>query len=559
MKNSSTLQKQINILHYNSIPCPLQKFAGSYLFFGMLLSFFLTSTYTIAQAKSTEQNSKTILFVDNSEILYYAGMERKLGELKKENTNPLIGSEDKAWEVLVSYNSIYKNSKTGKYQMWYQSYVGGQTPDKKLRCVVAYAESEDGIHWLKPELDIYPFYEVKKTNIVLLSNEGHSTHYGASVVVNENESDISKRYKMAYWDFVVRNGIEVPGMCIAFSPDGIHWKKYVNNPVLVGAYGDEEQPPFHTGNGIDEPAITSAISDVIDATYDPNIQKYVIFAKTWIDGPNGDMFWKRAVTRTESDDFIHWSVPQLMMWPDELDTKKYFTPLVTTNRQKLAKEKNKIKIGVQLHSGPAFYYNGIYFSLLQVLDYHLTGLMPTELAISRNGLDWERPFRDDYFIPVDGGKQFDSGTIWTNATPIIQKDEIWFYYGAYANWNLEEPEYDVKPGSGIGLAIMPLDRFASLNPMNQVGQVTLKPIELNNYNNLTVNADANSGTVKVEILDEKGYRVEGFTKDDCELISGDSIRHKVSWSKKSIADLPKGNYLIRIFSENAKLYAVTLN
>ena len=50
--------------------------------------------------------------------------------------------------------------------------------------------------------------------------------------------------------------------------------------------------------------------------------------------------------------------------------------------------------------------------------------MPTELGISRDGFNIERPFRDEYFIPVDGGDDFDSGTIWSNATPIFLDDEI---------------------------------------------------------------------------------------------------------------------------------------
>ncbi len=499
---------------------------------------------------------ETILLVDNNDILYYAGLERKLRKLTRDNNNPLIRSGDKPWENYLAYNSVYKNPKTGKYQMWYQSYVGSKAPDKTLRCVVAYAESQDGIHWNKPELDIYPFYDIKKTNIVLLSNEGHSVHYGASVIVDQNEPDTSKRYKMAYWDFVVKTDGEKHGLCIAFSPDGIHWKKYSNNPVLNGGYGHKEQPPYKTGK--EEAVITTAISDVIDVTYDSLRGKYVIYAKTWIDGPKGNMFWKRAVTRTESNDFIHWSTPKLVMWPDEFDAKRSLTSLAA-NRRKLSKERRENVKGVQLHSGPSFYYNGLYFSLLQVLDFDITGLMPTELAISRNGINWKRPFQDDYFIPVDGDKHFDSGTIWSNATPIFQKDEIWFYYGAYIDWYVHDPGYKMERSSGIGLAVMPRDRFAYLHPIDSTGQVTLKPMELNKYSRLTINADATSGVVRVEILDENGYRIKGFSKEDSNPITGDSIRHNVNWGGETISEIPEGKYLIRIFLDNAKLFAITLH
>lgn len=524
----------------------------------LLISISLFSTCSIKQKNKKEgdlRKSETILFVDNHDILYYAGLKRKIRPLTRNTNNPLISSGDKPWEKYIAYNSVYKNPKNGKYQMWYQSYVGSQTPDKTLRCVVAYAESQDGIHWTKPDLDIYPFYDIKKTNIILLSNEGHSVHYGASVIVNQNDLDTTKRYKMAYWDFVVKDGGEKHGLCIAFSPDGIHWKKYSNNPVLDGGYGDREQPPYKTGE--EESVITTAISDVIDVTYDSLREKYVIYSKTWIDGPKGTMFWKRAVARTESNDFIHWSKPQLVIWPNEFDAERSMTALMSSDRKKLSEKRRENVKGVQLHSGPAFYYNGIYFSLLQVLDFDVTGLMPTELAISRNGIDWKRPFQDDYFIPVDGDKQFDSGTIWSNSTPIFQKDEIWFYYGAYIDWYVDDPEYKVRRSSGIGLAVMPLDRFAYLKPIDRFGQVTLKPVELNKYKGITINADAASGVVRVEILDENGYRIKGFSKKDCNPITGDSIRHNVSWGEKSISELPNGKYLIRIFLDNAALYAIT--
>ena len=68
--------------------------------------------------------------------------------------------------------------------------------------------------------------------------------------------------------------------------------------------------------------------------------------------------------------------------------------------------------GIHVHGGPTFYYGGVYFSLLQMIDSAHTGLMPTELAISRDGVAIERPFRDVWFIPADGGDNFTTfGTI----------------------------------------------------------------------------------------------------------------------------------------------------
>ncbi|MEO2045303.1 MAG: hypothetical protein ABGX16_01870 [Pirellulales bacterium] len=165
---------------------------------------------------------------------------------------------------------MYKDPHSNRYQMWYQSYVDPKTPDKSLRCVVCYAESRDGIRWDKPDLELFPFYDIKKTNIVLVSNKQRSTHYGASVVVDSSEPDSFRKYKMAYWDFVGKGGKPLKGLCVAFSPDGIHWTKYPNNPVLHGAYGERDPPPLRNPLATDthgqEPPLALAISDVIDAT-----------------------------------------------------------------------------------------------------------------------------------------------------------------------------------------------------------------------------------------------------------------------------------------------------
>ena len=70
--------------------------------------------------------------------------------------------------------------------------------------------------------------------------------YGASVIYDRNDSDPNKRYKSAFWEQDITKGLKFPGMCIAYSSNGIHWKKYPDNPVVKGSYGDYIQPPLVT-------------------------------------------------------------------------------------------------------------------------------------------------------------------------------------------------------------------------------------------------------------------------------------------------------------------------
>src|SRR5207247_1556144 len=114
---------------------------------------------------------RTILFVDDHEILYRSGTKRVLQPLKRHSHKALI-DQTRPWEVAIGYTSVYRNPVSGKYQLWYQAYAGNRAGDRRLKCVVCYAESKDGIHFNRPKLDLFP-YKGEKTNIVLVGNGGH--------------------------------------------------------------------------------------------------------------------------------------------------------------------------------------------------------------------------------------------------------------------------------------------------------------------------------------------------------------------------------------------------
>ena len=476
-------------------------------------------------------SGRTILMVHDAEVLYRSGTRRVLRPLTSYQHEPVIAA-DRPWEAgTVAYCSVYYDPESGRYQLWYQAWH----PDEGM--YVCYAESHDGTHWVKPNLGIHSFQGSGDTNIVL--SDGRQ--FSASVIVDPRDPDASRRYKIAYW----RRGLKV-----AFSPDGMHWTAPLEEPVAPGSYGDPGLPMY--ADEVSERSrarcIPLGVSDVVDVAWDPKRDLFMVYAKTWIDGPKGDMFWKRAVVRTDSKDFLHWSKPRLVIVPDEFDGEGGDHELERTTV-------GGGSGGVQLHSGPAFFHNDLYFALLQVLDSAGTGDMPGELAISHDGYEWQRPFRKEMFIPATGKDAFDGSIIWSNSTPIFHEDEFWFYYGAYQHpWNTD----DKIQVSGIGLATMPRDRFAGVRPLERFGQITLKPIPFDGVDGLTLNADAGEGTIRVEILSEDGYRVRGFARDDAVAISGDGLRHPVRWKECRIADLPAGRYSLRLHLDHSEVYAITL-
>ena len=183
--------------------------------------------------------------------------------------------------------------------------------------------------------------------------------------------------------------------------------------------------------------------------------------------------------------------------------------------------------------------------------------MDGELALSRDGVHWQRPFRQSFFLPRSTGNHFDSGSILTNGTPIFLTDEFRFYYGGYSEGATGADDYSLI--TGIGLATLPRDRFVALYPQAQVGQVTLKVVDLTQYHSLTLNANAGQGVIYVELLDEEGRRLPGFTRAQALPITGDRLDHAVAWQGVTLTQCPVKQVMVRIYLENAELFAVTFS
>jgi hypothetical protein len=501
---------------------------------------------------------RTILLVDDHDVLYRSGTKRVLHPLKRHSDKAVV-AQTEPWEVAIGWTSIHRDAKTGKYQLWYQAYAGKRAGDKRLECVVCYAESDDGVTFVKPDLDLFGFKDEKKTNIVLIGNGGYGDRYCNSVLVDPDEKDPTRRYKMAYYDWSVEGGREYPGLHVAFSPDGIRWTKHAKGPLYRTSYGGRGVPPPYSDEDPyretptkdrAKPRKTWAypllMADAVDVSYDPVRDVFVIYGKMWMDSPDGGAAWKHGMGRIESKDFLRWSKAQFLLGPDDLDPPD-----------------------AEFHTSPVFYHAGRYFCLNQILDRKAKGAIDIELMTSRDGLAWERPFRGTPFLGRSKAGLFDSRSIFTNATPVVLDDEIRFYYGAYNQSPIGGVRAEAGQRSGVGMASIPRDRFAGVRPvprsaqatlrrpLENVGQVTLKPLDLEGCKAITLNADAAEGAIRVELLTEEGYRVRGYSKDDAAALRGDSLRHKVTWKGGGIDKLAPGRYMLRLHLEGATVYAVS--
>ena len=86
---------------------------------------------------------------------------------------------------------------------------------------LGYAESDDGVHWVKPSLGLVEFEGSRENN--MLFRYAH----GTGVFLDQEETNPAKRYKLV-------TKVEYPGghtyMAVNFSEDGVHWGEMIPWP-----------------------------------------------------------------------------------------------------------------------------------------------------------------------------------------------------------------------------------------------------------------------------------------------------------------------------------------
>ena len=207
-----------------------------------------------------------------------------------QNDEPVLIA-DKSWENIGigAYNTVMREN--GKYRMWYDA----TTTDRQgteLR-IVCYAESLDGVNWVKPELGLIEFDGSTNNNIVAPPMSGASQQ-GASVML-DNQAPQEERYKMWFKYHPNSEAGEGRGLCAMVSPDGLQWKMIDHGyPLSHGNAADSQNLPF----------------------WDEDLGKYVAFVRTKV--PKTDTRQRECfVGLMTSEDFRNWTRAKKILKADE--------------------------------------------------------------------------------------------------------------------------------------------------------------------------------------------------------------------------------------------------
>ena len=344
----------------------------------------------------------------------------------------------------------------------------------------------------------------------------------------------------------------VPAASVAYaaSRDGITWEKPLagaagnsnvlcsvidSHSVLVGPdkqfrlYNprhDHDYGVSSDGIGFQHKKTFFFTDDRSTVAWDQFRQVYVAMLRVYVNSA-------RAVTFAESEDGEVFRNYRFWMWPDERTPESVYAA------------------DLRCHES-------IYVSFWNPYG---RDKVQIQAAVSRDGFHWERPSMEP-LVPVAEGKEaWDSGNIQSSGGCFVEVgDEFWIYYsGGPGGHGRRWGGSDGRPSyCATGLARMRLDGFFSMDGGADEGMLTTRPLEFSG-GKLFVNVDAPKGELRVEVLDEGGKALPGFSRDECNVITSDSVKTQVTWKRaESMQGLAGKPIRLRFCLRNGSLYSFAM-
>jgi len=463
------------------------------------------------------------LFVDRVLVREARNVAFTLHPARKHPENPLVRA-DRPWEGwrLEIYGNVIYDEEEGLFKMWYI----GEEPEAFPHYATLYATSKDGVHWEKPLVGAfdnakYPEHNGVAEQVLL-----------ASVMKDRDEQDPDRRYKMIGWlqkDHAYHTMV---------SPDGLHWTRLSQEPICRSG-------------------------DVITGYYDERRKLYVALPKIGhhILGHNRRVFWL-----TTSEDFVTWTEPRLVLYPDLRDDAGSLARIEEVRPILDVPDDPKLMrtefYGVGAYPAESCTLGFVWlFTVNNNARYgNQEGPGELQLAVTRDLVHWERPFR----VPcVPRGKldEWDCGFFCTQSRALRVGDEVWLYYtgsnythGTPCLYRAEGTGRGAKYTGAIGLAIWDLDRFVSVDAPAEGGALTTVPVVFQG-GRLEINARTQpGGSVVVALCDAAGNPLPGHERSDT--VTGDGLRHVVTWAgKPDVASLASKPVSLHFEMKSAELFA----
>lgn len=474
-------------------------------------------------ATPIELGNKRELFLDNHFIETLKGLHRVQHE--PVDRGPVFAF-DQPWEGAFSgYVTILHHDQT------YYAYYRGKPealPDGEgeVTCV---AISKDGIRWEKPKLGVYEYQGIRDTNIIAVDPR---VIHNFSPLIDSNPSVAPQHRFKALGS---RNPKE--GLTAFVSADGLHWSPLKEDPVITEAQVKEAFP------------FSSYMFDSQNVAFYSESEKcYVTYFRVYKRvGGNGENI--RRIARATSSDFIHWGQFELMEYRD-LDGK-----LLPDNEQLYTNQTHSYFRAPHIYISTAarifFNRRAITDEQAKEIGVHPNYAKDTSDAVlmsTRGGNFYDRVTLSSFLRPGIGAKNWISRTNYPalNIVPTGPTE-----MSLYTNQDYAQPSAHLRRYS------LRFDGFVSLRAPYEGGELLSKPFTFDGRFLKLNFATSAGGCIQIEILDERGKPIPGYTMEDAKMLIGNEVERTFEWRQgKDLSSLTGKVVRLKILMRDADLFSL---
>jgi hypothetical protein len=449
---------------------------------------------SIAAAEPIGIGSRLEPMVDDYLIEQMDGAELRLHHPA---TREVVIDHNEPWEGNICCgHTVFQDGDL--YRMYYRGRHHDFAQNKETHHFGCYAESKDGIHWVKPELGIVEFQGSKQNNIILAGQD----KFNLAPFKDANpDCKPDEQYK------ALTNGHG--GLDAYKSPDGIHWSPMVEGHVITKGAFD---------------SLNLAFWDAVRGCY-------VDYHRGFRDG-------FRDIMTCTSDDFIHWTDPVWLKYTGAPREHLY------TNGIKPYYRAPHILIGLPKRFVPD----------RRVVDHPHPGVSDAVFMTSRDGLSFHR-WGEALIRPglqevrwVNRNNYPAWGIVTTKSDIPGAPDELSIYTteGYYVGESTQLRRHTIR-----------IDGFVSVNAPLAGGEMVTKPMVFDGKELVTNFSTSAAGSVRVEVQDGDGAPAEGFSLADCDEIFGDQLERVVTWAGTGdVGGLAGRPVRLRFALRDADLYSI---
>ncbi len=480
-----------------------------------------------------ESKAITVFAFDNVSIPHTQNLRLDMRTPTKHPANPVVprgapGTPD-AMGVQF-YGSVIREG--GKFRMWYVA-VDDDTESTvaSSRWRAAYAESDDGVKWTKPNLGLVKFHGNKNNNLIR-TDPARLGFVNLKVLADPDDPDPQRRYKITthvYFRHNTRLGTLAPFA----SADGLTWKLLTDaRPVKAEL--------------LEEDLVLPAIH------FEPSGGLYLWDGMYYACGQNAmdatRPYHGRVTRMYRSADFVTWSPTSHIGF--------------VRDAQHTLLGPGRSLEGEQTHEGISVWNRG---NLLLGLYGRWHGAKEWKdvtidlgFVVSNDGLNFREPAYEWTFLQRGEDGSWDQGGLLQGQGFENIGEQTLLYYGAW------DPRVRATTRGGVGIAVLPRDRFGDLvveevgkGPGDyQVPEITSEfvthsiPVRKGSAPRFYLNADGlgADATLRIEILDHLERPIPAYSGGNAAVISRSGFQTPIEWSGKSRAsDLPERVKLHVIF------------